>query len=499
MPPEASTPTSLHRDDDLFAELACWVAPRLASPTWGGLLSWLDDWLDDGAARVLRHHVLLDDRDQRTAEARLVEFMGTSHELQVERCRLSEKIDRSVDWPRTYSDLGGLKGGVYWCRERTSEEDQNLSAALKGLGRTWSDLLARDASTNPDHLRRCEQLDRACGGESGHFVAFGPCHSRRLEAFGESGRALAVALGRVSERWERSLRDDDQGWRSEVEGRLRALAKSLALLSKNPDLALELSTRLVILKSVLANGAGPKWELERPLRNHYGRGPRQPMFVIRRGDLRCRVSKGRPFQMVGERRLEGGDRLVDVAREGCGLGATGNQPDVVMCFWRADEPRRVVFAFADAKRNDKGDGTTYLRQALEVGAAYCVSYGHLLGLSIGSSSNAKQALSSFVDPVMTLFCLQGAPDSKRPASKRLQVPELISRLKSEKERLPPILALDMGRHFPPSCSVGEDDRPVVRAWFDRLAGQADAVLGRGEGFYFADGGPPRPDVTTGTD
>jgi hypothetical protein len=91
-------------DIALFLEHAGWLAPRLPDSSWLGLLGWVGARLSPEAVDRLRGRLPLETSEQKTAEQAVVQRLQAGLASPQRRTRVSESIERNVDWTRTWAE-----------------------------------------------------------------------------------------------------------------------------------------------------------------------------------------------------------------------------------------------------------------------------------------------------------------------------------------------------------------------------------------------------------
>jgi hypothetical protein len=454
-------------DVDLFAEQVGWIAPHLPQPNRLGILAWIGRRLHRNAQARFLSHFPIDHPVQRRAERHVIALLRRSWTQPALRYRRLDIPERHVDWPRTYLEATTDPPMHYWLREQTTIPDLGVISALAMLASSFIDLLGLGDATE-DRRLRSESLQAAMAGLPHGAVrpaAYSLQHEQRLLRTDGGAREAALAIRECLSFWESSFGGEDD------RSALGALARTLQAGDiDNRDTLLELSATLSIARAAVEAAPadcslGEPWRIEN-LEDRDAK--RSPIILLRAGRLRCRISKGVP--QLDERRAE--DALVAVLAE-MGLHSTGNQPDIVLSFWREDGKKEVLTVLGDAKRNEAGSGERYLRAAVETAAAYLMSYGHLMRLRI--HPDRKPGFHGPILPAVTLFCRQGVRCVVGNDSRDEE--KLVAALRDRSRALPAILAFDLV-HF--GCREGEVWRsPALSAWFGRLARQAWETLDGG--------------------
>jgi hypothetical protein len=447
-------------DIALFLEHAGWLGPRLPDPSWLGLLGWVGARLSPEAVDRLRGRLPLETSEQKAAEQAVVQLLQAGLVSPQRRTRVSETIERSVDWSRTWTETLTHPPCVYYAIDSPPQSDRRLLAALASLAWSWSSIL-RSFGWQPGHQARASQLAEA------HRLwrhlspgNYGSTEERRLLRV---NRPAALAIGTARRFWSRRF-----GAEEGAHGALRRMAEWLSETdASNKDTLLELTASLSIARAAtLASPEdrvdGQPWALDsiKVSRSKY------PSMQLRSGNLLCRIEKGVP-------KIPGGGQLSDrigPVLAGLCLDSTGNQPDIVLVFHLASQPERFLIALADAKRNMKDDGTGYLRSSVEVAMVYMVSYGHGMRLSLGREAHHQFA--GALLPGVTLFCRQAARhhDGKKEL---ISVDERVAFWRSagaeSAPRLPVVAAFDLD-HF--GCGSSAWNAPILAAWLGCLGRQA---------------------------
>lgn len=437
-------------DIDLFVDLSCWVAPHLPDPGLWGLLSWLGAWLRPEALRSIRQLLPLDAPAHIAAEHLLAAYLRGAKGVARQASFDSDVVERSIDWPGTYSRSATRPPFPYLVREERL--DPWLDRALHSLAQQWGALLCVY-----DFGERGNALLVASGNRV-PATPWSPAHTSRLRQGGRESRVLADAIAAALGFWRLPSRPEEVG------GRIRELARRFAATADNVNDLLEVSVRLAVARAALEASASDYAQPDVPwhLRSLVPRADRKPVIELGAGNLRCRITKGRPQTLERGRWRDCPDMLVG-AGEHVGLKPTGNQPDVVLTFW-LDGGSDVATVLGDAKRNVTGTGASYLAASVEVAAVYAVSYRRPLGLRF--AEDGTSALTGPVLPAVTLFVRRGMARAQGAEQERLAA------LRS----LPPrswLECFDMDRDFPAGApSV------VIGAWMGAIGRQACAYLAR---------------------
>ena len=417
----------------------------------------IDAWAQPAGGR-LRERMPIVHPSHVLAEQAVIELL--QRDLLVPRRRRERRLypERNIDWQATLSHSLGMTPHEFVSVRTASEVNSACVAGLIGLARTWA--LALDGmGADEEFALRARRLREACA------------RYRRMPVapFNASTARLLARLDRPAQQSVRAILDTLGFWhRAFGEDRdrpsLLALGRELRISDmSNTNTLLELTATLSIVRSatnVPAPEGGPLWA---PVE---GAWCKRRGIELRAGEWRCALSKGLLSTAEGHRVH---DALNDSTRA-MGLAAVGRQPDIVLRFWHEARPHQTLFALADAKRNATGTGETYLRDSLDVAAAYSLSYAAPLGLTI-----IQGQIGATMTPLVTLFCVQGVPRVMHDAGPASQQAEAIRRA----ERLPLVMAFDLANHFAPGGDTWRS--PVLEAWFARLAAQACAHLSRRKG------------------
>lgn len=320
-----------------------------------------------------------------------------------------------------------------------------------------------DDERSPERRRRCDALAAAVD-QLPPSLRIASIYTPGVEHRLRRADPIGAAKVRANlDFWKSFFGEDDARGLAQVAGDL----ERSDLESGNIDTLLELTAAVSIARAAVTAPSedqpptGP-WHF-RTSDLVSGRARSYSDFVLQSGDLVARIAKGAPRSPGGA--PAGRDTLNDVL-EAAGYRATGNQPDIVLTFWRSSAPHRFLVALGDAKRNAAGSGEDYLRRSMEVAATYAVSYGSLLGLTI--HGDAGPGFHGGIVPAVTLFCRQGA--RKVCGEDGADMNAIVRRFRNDDVRLPPFVAFDMERHFP---ALDEPwSSPALSAWFGRLARQA---------------------------
>lgn len=241
----------------------------------------------------------------------------------------------------------------------------------------------------------------------------------------------------------------------------------------NGDLLFELTSTLAIARAATSStfaATSTKWALVPTTGD-------ETAFQVESNALICRLSKGRPKDPNGNDLLSGadvGDKLSQLI-VATGNNATGGQPDIVLTFWRPNAKATCVTYLADAKRNREGTGKTYLSHSIAKALVYRYAYEP----AFGANRNGEQVGETTAPPYVTLFCFQAC---NMVANVETQIGQrsdwqakLANALIDSQTVIGDVLAFDL-RHFGLEEVGAAWDGTILRAWFDRLACQADEAI-----------------------
>lgn len=445
----------------LFVEHASWLAKMLPDPTRRGLVVWLAGYVEEEAARRLRDRMPIVHPGHLLAEHAVIELLERDLLTPQKRKDRRSYPDRNVDWQATFLNSPGMRPHVFVSVDTLSKVNSACVAALIGLARTWA--VALDAMGERELGLRARRLREACARyRQLPAVPFNAGAARVLARLDRRAQLSVKAILEVLGFWRRAFGEDRD------RASLFALGKELRISDmSNANALLELTATLSIVRSasnIRIGERGPFWT---PVE---GSWCKRHGIELRAGDWRCAVSKGL-LSTAGGHRID--DELNDSTRA-MGLVAVGRQPDIVLKFWHEARPHQTLFALADAKRNATGTGEAYLRDAIDVAAAYALSYAVPLGLTI-----ADGRVRGTMTPLVTLFCVQGVPRVMNSAGTSSEQAEAIRCA----ERLPLVIAFELAKHFAPDGDPWRS--PVLEAWFARLSSQACSRLSRCGGVAIA--------------
>lgn len=450
---------SEHPDLALFIDHAGWLA-RTQQLTRLGLLAWLGQRLTEQAAMRVRERLPLDHPTQRNAEEAVIGVLKRRVERRATRSRAEDVPGRLVDWPKTYLDSPGMVTSRYWTREPAYLPDAAVLGALATMASTWIRVLWDEHSA--DRQQRCDALMAALDGlppalrVSAAYTQSVEHRLRRIDP------PATMKIRASLDFWTSFFGNDDTKILAQV---ARDLGRD-DLVNGNVDTLLELTAALSIARAALAAPSedqpptGP-WYMRPVAFSTPDRSYAD--FELHAGDFMARIAKGVPCTPAGAIAVP--DALNSVLGA-MGYRATGNQPDIVLTFWKQSAPHSFVVALGDAKRNASGSGENYLRDSVEVAATYVVSYGSLIGLGI--HGNQGHGFHGGLRPAVTLFCRQGA--RRVCGVKGTDIAAIASRFRDDNAEPPAFVTFDMEKHFGPT--TGEWSSPVLSAWFGRLARMA---------------------------
>lgn len=451
--------TTRPRDLELFLELAGWVAPKLATPTYHGFIGWLGTWLESEGVDVLSRLIPLDHPRQLAAESAVIAWLKKPPSVREIQVRRSDTIERSVDWVDTWVRSEGPIPYPYTLRGREAVEPKRVVSALQGLASGWSAVL-KLFPENAKRRDRASALDQV--SQSGPFRAYTIAEDRLLRSPRLGSEMVANAVRNALGIMGLSLARDPEQERDNLGRACQELYHRLK--AKNLNDLLEVSVRLAIARAALSANQedhvtpGSGWKLDALARPKGKEG--KPVMVLRAGDLTCVIAKRKP--------VHAGKPVEDtlsLAGRGLGLNTQGNQPDVVLTFSLVGTDRQIT-VLGDAKRNASSDGQLYLSKSLELAAVYAVSYREAMKLRF--SDKADVAFEGPVMPAMTLFMLQ------MPLSEPLDADTLIAGFRGDTstDRGTPrqaswLAGFALDRHFVPGAPS-----PVLAAWLGHLGRQA---------------------------
>jgi hypothetical protein len=443
-------PAQLLDDSGLFVEQATWLAPHLSPPTIGAFACWLAPWLREGTKPTLETLYRLHHPVQSAAEEALVEILESAPEQQANRWLLQEQCTRNTDWPSSLALAHPLPATRFVQQRSTTALDVSLLAGLASVARQWSYLLTEYGGYTEAHPR---------------VAAL-----RKVAHFRGRGQLTSAHLKRLTR--SPDLRDDVRALRSALELMSKPLAtyearEALSRLARqlsatdgaeleNRNDALEVSVILSIARAAESLG----WTVTAAAAD---RTRPKPTLKLALGELRCAIIKGR-FQYPEEPDRRARDVLATMQREGLGLASTDGQPDVVISFWHAAAPEKVLFAIADAKRNEVGDGIAYLKKSIVAMTAYMVAFAEPLGVRL---SREHGGFAAPLMPTATLFLHQGAEHDAEPSPR--------GRARSRRRRHESWLECLDRRHYA-RMEDGAWQPAGLNEWFSRLAQAADAAL-----------------------
>lgn len=441
---------------EVFAEQAAWLAPRLPDPTRRGLAAWLAAHVGDEARERLHSLMPVLHPLHEVAESALVGLLGRELKRPTRQVTRRAYPDRNVDWQATYlASLGG-PAHTFFSSKCTAAIDSETVSALAGLARSWAlalesyddERLQARASRLRGALERYPVLARP--------VAFGTRHVRTLARLDRTAQAAVDVILKVLGFWNQMF--GESGDRES----LLAMARTLqAGDMSNINTLLEVTARLSIARvatTVRVGGSGPFWEVTP------SSWSRRQGIELRAASWRCHISKGLLCDGADARVPDG----LNESLSAMGLRSVGGQPDIVIKFWHVDDPARTLFVLGDAKRNVTGSGGEYLRESVNVAAAYALSYARALGLQVPSGSGACLGT---LNPMVTLFCAQSVQRVVGVAGTSAEQAREIR----EAPRLPAFMAFDLVSHFGPTGAEGWE-APVLLAWFERISREACGLL-----------------------
>ena len=377
-------------DSQLFVEQATWLAPHLSQPTIGAFACWLAPWLRDGSKRALEALYRLNHAEQHAAEEALVALLRAVPERSAHRFVIQDQCGRNTDWPSTLA-LAHPFSPAKFVDRRTSDQDRGLLAGLATIARQWSWLLTEYGGFTESHPRVARLRVAARHFGQGSLTL---AHLRRLARLPHV-RDNAQLLKRALELMSVPL-NTAEARRALVQLCDQLLRQESAALENQAD-ALEASVILCAARAAQRLG----WRIT-SVRADQTRP--KPSLKLSRGKLRCAISKG-CFEYPAQPKRRALDSLAVLERTSLGLKSTGRQPDLVISFWNVDAPDDVFFCIADAKRNESGDGVTYLKKSIVAMTAYMVAFAEPLRVRFAAQPGG---LAAPLMPTATLFLRQAA-------------------------------------------------------------------------------------------
>jgi hypothetical protein len=440
---------------EVFAEHAAWLAPLLPDPTRRGLATWFAAHVGDEARQRLHSLMPVLHPLHEAAEFGLIGLLGRNLKRPTRRVTRRSYPDRHVDWQATYLESLGGPPHTFVSSQCGAAVDSETVGALTGLARGWA--LALESFDDKRLQARADRL--RCAYERHPLlvrpVPFSTRHVRTLARLDRSAQAAIDVILKVLGFWNQMF------GASEDRESLLQLARTLQPDHvSNINTLLEVTARLSIARvatTVRAGGSGPFWEVTPHSWS------RRRAIELRASSWRCHISKG----LLSDGADTGVPDGLNESLSAMGLRSVGGQPDIVIKFWHADNPARTLFVLGDAKRNATGSGREYLRESVNVGAAYALSYARALGLHLTSGG---ATCSGTLNPMVTLFCAQSVPSVAGSAGSSADQVRAIR----ETLRLPAFMAFDLASHFGPTG--GDWEAPVLQAWFERISNDACSLL-----------------------
>ncbi|HEX2572959.1 MAG TPA: hypothetical protein VH877_25630, partial [Polyangia bacterium] len=351
---------------DLFLHQVGWIAPRLPDPSRPGVIVWLARQLAKESQDRLKPLFRLDHEVQLNAEKALILLLARTWQQPRPLRRALEIPERQVDWPHTYLTEISRPPERYWTREPILVPDLELRAALVTLA--WNCIQLLELGTlGRAHQERRNRLQEAVAAVplvARRSVVYQRHHEQRLLQGDPAARQAGQAIGAWRTFWlHRFGGDSDRAALQELAQRIDATYDT------NADALLELVATMAIAQAACAC-SGPDrlfdagWEIDGPIEHSRGR----PVIRLRSGPFRCGLYKGLPHSPGGGKEGKAKDALTPLLLQLGDESTRGNQPDIVLSFWREGREDEWVAVLADAKRNAKkeDDGIGYLRKSVEL-------------------------------------------------------------------------------------------------------------------------------------
>jgi hypothetical protein len=398
--------------------------------------------------KKIRFAMQIDDPVQLDAEDALVALVKSIPERSRTIRRWSAEPGRNVDWAQTWLAAKTTRPGEFCSLIQTPTLDLQLLHALAGLAYRWRRILeVVPFATGKE--RRISQLRDVEAVLPRRQTPWSLAIARRLKRI---DGAAASTIESAMQMWEgagnrgEALSNQFNKWLKT--DRVRDL-KAL-----NEDTLFEWTVALAIARTAVKK---EMWSMI-PTRLT-GKEAKYGDVMLKRGDWRLRIAKGKPLDSVGNVLNAQGEDIVTLAQKQAGLNPTGFQPDVVLSFFKENEPESLVTFLADAKRNGEGDGRGYISASIQKAAVYVYVFQKWL----------------HHQPYCTLFFWQGVQKViSLPAGTAVELKTLASVISSNisEKYLPEILCFD--------SRMMAESSDILAAWLSQLAklsGATDPNIG----------------------
>jgi hypothetical protein len=482
---------------DALETHATWLVSRSSLRSQEDLVSWISPKLTEEAAEALETLLPLEHPAQKRAEEEICQLLEAEEapERHERERRTVERPTRAVEWGESYANSVWNPPLEYVEIERVPRPDIPVMAALVEQARQWRDTLeahshndryserssklenaiskARNAWTDRDAVLDVRKLDRLAQYDPDAATAI----RRGLDLWGytdsgDLGEAFREAFSEAIER-EENVEDNDNtlleilcGWsiaRAVVEGdggRDWQFADEPLSASKADSIVFEVEDRESGLCCDIRTGSGAR--------------PRDCIW------------DGAPPKDDGETRLL--DRELALRRSELGEdGQDARQPDLTLHFTHADASGHL-FAFGDAK-NYEGDLSKTIK---DTGTAYLFAFGALCGLpDEESGAHSPFEIATALRPPVTIFGRDGV--DRVLDCDAGETDAIVEAFCEDDRAIEPIVVFGE-EHYLGSASGSDDDSerenneywsvPVLEAWFERLASDAEKAFEDGRALEF---------------
>lgn len=470
-----------HEDNwliDNFLAHSVWLMPHLPTPSRMGVLEWLCRHYSKEELNPELGSILMGSSAQREAEKKLINFFLEASKRPVQRRftgRESRQISRYTDWGRTYSETITRPPFPYRERRISEVPDIEVIRGLAGIATTWRVLLRKIGL-----VERAKRLQEALQPLPGAWRRPGPFRRAEFERLSRVDKSTAMTLMRGLNYWNQRLGDDEAiGFRDLLSKFTNA--HQLSRAKGRRDYLMETTVVLAIARAAELSGrvGGDSEDLGGwQIQSIEITEERKPSLRLVKDGLYCEVSTNKPTVLGGGK--DSLDRNAQLLKK-IGLDADGYEPDVVIKYWRADNPSQVVYALGDSKRNRSQDGIGYVRSSVKgTASAYMLAFAHLMGAPPRGVNAAHHEIKTAINPAVTLFTYQGSKKIAGVECSDCSRESAIIQALQDEARYPWLMTLD--RRYLGETKDGEWRAPVLSAWFERISKQASDALSDNRGF-----------------
>lgn len=322
--------------------------------------------LNNGFIEAFRVGVIINDPILIRAEEAFIEIIESRKAI----VRLPKKViqhvpSRQTDWAATKIDHTCGKSDVYIAQKNICKIDNLVLDVLKKLSAEWIAQLENFPGRQPCHEKRLKRL--RCADDALSGIKPQPWQPGIMARLMRINKSCAYAIYEsidLFRRWTPSAED----LKNRLEAALEGVETSLK--TKNEDALFEWYCALKIARVSASKG----WGMD-SLAKHVSVDGRFTGIYLRNEGVVLRIAKGRPRDGHEHRILEGIDDIGvrNSVLSAHGIKESGYQPDMVLTFWRTEDPSRVITYIADAKNG----ADSYFSLAVDKAIAYYFYFSKL--------------------------------------------------------------------------------------------------------------------------